>query len=109
MEDPCIEPVVIHPQKVRRRPTEAGNNNTELGSAGINTLGSEDAQEKLIDVDSKTSSGSHDVQTEMVPVEKKDHLGTISTTWVISLQSNIMQRFFLYEIEDPTLIIPLVL
>jgi hypothetical protein len=84
MEDPTLEAVVVHSRRPRRLGTELrdirpGLNSTETDSA------CREAQGHLSGAHEKVTKGSHDAQAELVPVEKKDHLGLLSTMWVIRL------------------------
>jgi hypothetical protein len=82
MEDPATEPIVVHSRRPRRLDTELHDIRPGLDSTGTDSTFRE-TQDHLSDIHEKVPEGSHDVQAELVPVEKKDHLGLLSTMWVI--------------------------
>jgi hypothetical protein len=80
MEAPTSEPVVIHPGRSRRLATgiSTGPGPTSSGT-DINIGGAQ----YFLGAGGKLPKGGHDVHAELVPIEKKDHLGLLSTTYAI--------------------------
>jgi hypothetical protein len=80
MEAPTTEPVVIHPGRSRRLTTgiSTGTGPTSSGT-DINIGGAQ----YFLGAGGKLPKGGHDVHAELVPIEKKDHLGLLSTMYAV--------------------------
>jgi hypothetical protein len=69
---------VVRPRRERRQ-AQAARHSIELSPIGQDIVGSQ-GDERTAEATPTKEQGSHEVQADLVPVDKKDHLGLISTT-----------------------------
>ena len=79
MESPTIEPVVVHSRRSKRIVAPERRNIRPGLDSPVSESPAGDRQNQLSAIEDEGQKGSHDVQAELVPVEKKDHLGLLST------------------------------